>query len=66
MSQTEEAIMEVKQYKDLDGNWFREIIEKSYTPLRDLRDAYKKQGKQTWINPYDTSWMLTILMGKEK
>lgn len=59
--------MEVKHYQDEEGNWFREIINNKYSPLRELREAYQKKGYKTWLNSYQyTKWILTVCTGKER
>lgn len=59
--------MEVKNYQDEAGVWFRELISKEYQPLFELRKEYEKNGKETWMNPYDNGrWVLTIKVEKEK
>lgn len=59
--------MEVREYKSPDGNWFREMIESRQAALLELRDAYRKKGLDTWMNPYDgKKWMLTVCLGSRK
>lgn len=57
--------MEVTNYTHL-GYRYRAYINASYSPLRELRDLYKIEGKSTWINPHNgVKWQLTVQMGKE-
>lgn len=50
-----------------DGYLYRQIVSRAYTPLRDLRDLYKKDGRNTWINLHDgIRWQLTVQLDKEE
>lgn len=60
--------MKVLHYKDPETNeLFREITDKSYTALQELKRAYEEKGKKAWFNLFDISgeWQLTINLGKE-
>lgn len=54
--------MEMKHWKDEDGNWWKEVISPNYNRLVELKDEYKKRGARTWINPYNSEkYMLTVM-----
>lgn len=58
--------MEVTHYTH-EGYKYRQIVSKAYSPLRELRDQYKSDGHNTWINLHSTNkWQLTIQLGKEE
>lgn len=59
--------MKVRNWRDLSGNWWREIVYHSWTKLHDLQKEYEKRGWKTWLSDWDefhSLYVLTIMHEK--